>query len=195
MEMIRLSTWIDAPAERCFLLSLNIGLRVASDGESGEDAIEGATSGLIGEGQTLTSRGSHFGFRGRHTSRMEIVRPYSYLREVMIDGDFKVYEHDRHFATMDDGTRLRDEVTFSIGWGLKRIGARKKLAARLKRRNAMLKRVAESEEWRKYLGQEAGGGVVERTFAARVKGPAHRWNGSSLLGGSQRIVLPRGPNG
>jgi hypothetical protein len=113
----------------------------------------------------------------------------------MIDGQFKRYEHDHHFAKMDDGTRLRDEVTFSMGWGLGRIGARKRLAASLKQRNAIIKRVAESEEWRKYLDPGAGQGPVERKVTASVKGPANRWNGVALLSGSQRIILPRGPNG
>lgn len=192
MNAIRLAIWIDAPAERCFLLSLNIDLRVASGRESGEDAIEGVTSGLIGEGQTVTFQGRPFGFRGRHTNRMEIVRPYSYFRDVMIDGQFERYEHDHHFAPMDDGTRIRDEVTFSLGWGLERIGARKRLAACLKQRNAMIKRVAESEEWRKYLGE----GVGERTVVAPAQAaPAKRWNGAALMAGSQRMILPRGPNG
>jgi hypothetical protein len=192
METIRLATWIDAPAERCFLLSLNIDLRVASGRGAGEDAIEGVTSGLIGEGQTVTFQGRRFGSRWRHTIKMEIVRPYSYFRDVMIDGHFKLYEHDHHFATMDDGTRIRDEVTFSLGWSLGRMGARKRLAACLKHRNAMIKRVAESGEWRKYLGE----GVGERAVVAPAKeAPAKRWNRGTLLGGSQRIVLPRGPNG
>jgi ligand-binding SRPBCC domain-containing protein len=191
METIRLATWIDAPVERCFLLSLNIDLRVASCGETGEDVVGGVTSGLIGEGQTVTFQGHRFGVRWKHTSRMEIVRPYSYFREVMVDGHFKRYEHEHHFAAMDDGTRIRDEVTFSLRWSLGRLGARRRLAACLKQRNALIKRVAESEEWRKYLGEGAG----EQTAVAPVKeAPPRRWNGASFLGGSQRIVLPRGPH-
>jgi hypothetical protein len=191
METIRLATWIDAPVERCFLLSLNIDLRVASGRETGEDAIEGVTTGLIGEGQTVTFQGGRFGVRWRQTNRMEIVRPYSYFRDVMVEGDFKRYEHDHHFAVMDDGTRMRDEVTFSLRWSLERFGARRRMAQCLAERNALIKRVAESEEWRNYIGE----GAVERPGGAPVKGSANRWDRSALLGGSPRIVLPRGPNG
>jgi len=191
METIRLTTWIDAPVERCFLLSLNIDLRIASGRETGEDAIEGVTTGLIGEGQTVTFQGGRFGARWRHTSKIEIVRPHSYFREVMIDGHFKVYAHDHHFAAMDDGTRIRDEVTFSLRWSLGRFGARRRLAQCLAERNAMIKRVAESEEWRNYLGERAGG----RTVGAPLKGPANRWDGRALLGGAPRIVMPGGRNG
>jgi hypothetical protein len=191
METIRLTTWVDAPVERCFLLSLNVDLRIACGRETGEDAIEGVTTGLIGEGQTVTFQGRRFGALWRHTIRMEIVRPYSYFRDVMVEGYFARYEHDHHFAAMDDGTRIRDEVTFSLRWSLGRFGARRRMAQCLAARNAMIKRVAESEEWRNYLGE----GAVERTAEAPVKGPANRWDKSALLGRSPRIVLPRGPNG
>ena len=191
MEMIRLATWIDAPAERCFLLSLSIDLRVASGLGSGEEAIEGVTSGLIGEGQTVTFQGRQFGVHGRHTIRMEIVRPYSYFRDVMIDGKFERYEHDHHFAPMDDGTRIRDEVRFSLGWSLGRIGARKRLATCLKRRNALIKQVAESEEWRKYLDGEMRGWIAVPDEGQETGG----WDRNALLQGAQPIVVPPPPRG
>src|SRR5579864_7760118 len=113
METIRLTTWIDAPVERCFLLSLSIDLHVASTHSTREKAIDGVTEGLIGEGQWVTFKGRHLGLPRRHTSRIEIVRPYSYFRDVMTQGSFRHFEHDHHFAPMDDGTRIRDEVRFS----------------------------------------------------------------------------------
>jgi len=194
METIRLATWIDAPVERCFLLSLNMDLRVATCGETGEDLVDGAVSGMIGEGQTVTFQGRRFGVGWKHTNKVEMLRPYSYFRDVMVDGYFTRYEHEHHFAPMDDGTRMRDEVTFSLGWSLGRLGARKRLAMRLRQRNAVIKRVAESEEWRKYLGNEVGAG--ERVVVAPVKdAPARRWNGGVLLGGTQQRMITRPPNG
>jgi ligand-binding SRPBCC domain-containing protein len=185
MKTIRLSTWIDAPVERCFLLSLNIDLRIASSREIGEEVVEGVTSGSIGEGQTVTTQGQRYGLRWRHTNRVEMLRPYSYFRDVMVDGYFKHYEHEHHFAPMDDGTRMRDEVTFSLGWSLGRLGARRRLAMSLRQRNAVIKRIAESEEWRKYLGDGAG----QRVVVAPVReSPAKRWNGGVLLGGSQGMI-------
>src|SRR5277367_2405254 len=118
METIRLATWIDAPVERCFLLSLSIDLHVASTGKSQEKAIDGVTTGLISEGETVTFQGRHFGMWRRHTSQIELLRPYSYFRDVMIAGAFRHFEHDHHFAPMDDGTRMRDELRFVLPWGL-----------------------------------------------------------------------------
>src|SRR5271155_771457 len=86
MKPIRLQTWIDAPVERCFLLSLSIDLHLASARRTREQAIDGVTTGLIGEGQSVTFRARHLGLWWRHTSRIEVLRPFSYFRDVMTDG-------------------------------------------------------------------------------------------------------------
>jgi ligand-binding SRPBCC domain-containing protein len=187
METIRMATWIDAPVERCFLLSLSIDLHVASAHGSQEKAIGGVMSGLIGEGETVTFQARHFGWR-RHTSRIEVLRPYSHFRDVMVAGSFRRFEHDHHFATMDDGTRVRDEVRFVAPWGpLGQVLARRRLKDLFRERNAVLKRVAESEEWRKYLDM----GVVGRV-AARWAPPERGWKSLGLLRGGE-IALPRVP--
>lgn len=51
---------IAAPVEVVFDLSLDIGAHLASMAESGEQAIGGVTSGLIGLGETVTWRAKHF---------------------------------------------------------------------------------------------------------------------------------------
>jgi ligand-binding SRPBCC domain-containing protein len=133
METIRVGTWIDAPVERCFLLSLSVDLHVASARSTPEEANGGMMEGTIGEGDTLTFKGRHFGVRWRHTSLIEKLRPHSYYRDVMVAGPFQHFEHDHHFAAMDDGTRMRDEVRFSARWGLLgRLATRTVLRKRLK---------------------------------------------------------------
>lgn len=191
METIRLTTWVDAPVERCFLLSLSIDLHIASAYKTREKAIDGVTTGLIGEGETVTFQGRHFGLRLRHTSLIASLRPYSYFRDVMVAGTFRYFEHDHHFATMDDGTRLRDEVRFSAKWGAlgrlaTRMFVRKRLTAFLIERNTVIKRVAESEEWRKYLDSSAEGYAIAPMEGSTV----HRWDGKALLRASQKIVAP-----
>jgi ligand-binding SRPBCC domain-containing protein len=160
METIRLMTWIDAPVDRCFRLSASIDLHIASAASTGERAVEGVTTGLIGDGVTVTWQGRHFGLRLRHTSRVDAWRPYSYFRDVMVQGMFARFEHEHFFAPMDDGTRMQDELRFSAPWGpLGRLATkmlvRRHLTTLLIRRNAVIKRVAESEEWHTYLdGQQ-----------------------------------------
>jgi ligand-binding SRPBCC domain-containing protein len=156
MEMIRLTTWIDAPVERCFRLSTSIDLHVASAALTGEKAIDGVTTGLIGAGETVTWQGRYFGLNIHHMSRIDGWRPYSYFRDVMIRGAFTRFEHEHFFVLMDDGTRMRDELRFSTPWGplgrlATKIFVRRYLTTFLMRRNAVIKRIAESEEWHTYL--------------------------------------------
>ena len=175
-------TWIDAPVERCFQLALSIDLLVAAAKRSKEKAVAGVTTGLIGEGQTVMWSGHHFGRRFTHTSRIVGWRAPAYFRDVMIKGAFRYFEHDHHFATMDDGTRMRDEVRFSAPLGpLGRLAEktflRRHLLTFLAERNAMIKRVAESEEWRKYVEEMPVKDSVALT-GERVVG---RWDESALL--------------
>jgi ligand-binding SRPBCC domain-containing protein len=174
MNTIRLETWIDAPVERCFLLSLSVDLHVATARSSRERAVDGVTTGLISEGQTVTFQGRHLGMQLRHTSRIEILRPYSYFRDDMISGIFKNFEHEHHFAAMDDGTRMRDEIRFSAPWGglgqlATKLLVRRHMIAFLAERNAGIKRVAESEDWHKYLdGQPAAVAVLPSPSAGKA---------------------------
>jgi ligand-binding SRPBCC domain-containing protein len=195
METIRLGTWIDAPVERCFLLSLSVDLHIAAARSTRATANAEVTDGIISEGETLTFKGRHFGVRWRHTSLIEKLRPHSYYRDVMIAGPFQHFEHDHHFAAMDDGTRMRDEIRFCarglFGRLKTRIFLRKRLKAYLIERNAMIKRLAESEDWHKYL--ETG---IEGSAAPEFKSESEkRPNGKKLLRASQRIVATRPPTG
>ena len=64
MPRIVLHTSIAAPIERCFDLARSIDLHMASTDWSGERAVAGVTSGLIGPGQEVTWRGRHFASLG-----------------------------------------------------------------------------------------------------------------------------------
>jgi hypothetical protein len=94
-----------------------------------------------------------------HTSRVEAIRPYCYFREVMSAGMFRHFEHDHHFAPMDDGTRVRDEIRFSLRMGPlgKVYGAtivRSLLMRMLVDKNTQLKHLAESAEWQRFVTVE-----------------------------------------
>ena len=180
METIRLTTWMDAPLERCFKLATSIDLHLASATQTQEKVIGGVTSGLMGEGDAVQWQGRHFGRVLTHTSKIDGWRPYAYFREVMVEGSFARFEHEHHFAVMDDGTRMRDEIRFSARYGLmSRIVekiVRRHLIQMLRQRNALIKRAAESEEWRRYL--ERTGSVTE---APANKVRASGWDKSSAL--------------
>jgi ligand-binding SRPBCC domain-containing protein len=181
MEIIRVSTWMDAPMERCFKLATSIDLHMASTAQTGEKAIGGVTSGLLREGEFVQWKGRHFGKMFTHTSKIDGWRPYTYFRDVMVDGSFVRFEHEHHFALMDDGTRMRDEIRFAAPYGMlgrmaEKTVLRRHLTKLLRQRNALIKRVAESEEWRQYLERT---GVV--TPGSTRSGLVNGWDKSSAL--------------
>lgn len=155
MQTIRLTTWINAPVERCFLLSLSINLHVDAARSTAEKAAAGTTSGLIRLGEKVTFSGRHFGLRVGHTSLIDAWRPYTYFRDVMVEGHFEKFEHEHHFAPMNDGTRMRDEIHFvppvSILGRLFEGRLRSHLKRFLTERNNRIKHVAESDQWHQYL--------------------------------------------
>jgi ligand-binding SRPBCC domain-containing protein len=156
MVRIEITTSIAAPPERCFDLSRSIDLHMASTNWSGERAIAGVTSGLIGADQEVTWKGRHFGLTLTHTSRVAAFHPPRYFQDCMVRGAFKTFCHDHYFEASDGGTMMKDLMQFAApgGW-LGRIVERALLEAHmrrlLQRRNLYIKQVAESGEWRKYL--------------------------------------------
>ena len=153
MVTIRSTTMVNAPMERCFKLAVSIDLMMAS---GDYEAVAGVTSGLIGPGDTVTWQYRRLVRKGHHQSMIEVWHPYTHFREIMIDGPFKSYEHDHHFAVMNDATRIRDEIRFSAASGLlgrlreKHI-VQRNLTKLLHQRNALLKQVAESDRWHDFL--------------------------------------------
>ena len=153
-----MTTLINAPVERCFRLSLSVDLHLKAAERTGERVLAGVSSGLIRAGQTVTWSGRHLGLRSEHTSVIDGWRPYTYFRDTMTKGRFAHFAHEHHFAPMNDGTRMRDDVDFSAPLGpLGRFvegRLRKHLREFLLEHNAFLKQVAESELWHQYLDKE-----------------------------------------
>src|SRR6185312_6108426 len=63
-------TIIRAPIQRCFDLSRSIDLHLLSTEKTGERAIAGVTSGLIGLGEQVTWRAKHLGIRQELTAEI-----------------------------------------------------------------------------------------------------------------------------
>lgn len=148
MKRIRLETRINAPVERCFKLALSVDLHVARTRR------EHVTRTLLGVGDTITWASRYFGIRFRYTTVIDRCRPSMYFRDVMIKGMLRGLEHEHHFAALNDGTRMRDELRFSapgpLAWAIEPI-LRRHLIRLLKRRNAAIKQAAQSAAWHRYL--------------------------------------------
>lgn len=156
MQTIQLETHIAAPAIRCFQLSLSIDLHKDSTAPTRERAIAGITTGMIGDGESVTWEGRHFGLVLQHTSKVTRFEPPTFFQDIMTAGMFKSFEHNHWFQELNCGTVMRDELIFSaplgvLGLLVERIVLRNYLTRFLRARNEFVKQIAESDLWRNYL--------------------------------------------
>jgi ligand-binding SRPBCC domain-containing protein len=153
---IELTTAIFAPIERCFDLSRSIDLHVASTHGTGEIAIAGVTTGLIGLEETVTWKGRHFGLMLTHKSLITAFDRPRHFQDSMLQGAFHRYTHDHYFETRTSGTVMTDVMEFTAPFGLlgklaEALVVERHLRAFLEQRNDSVKKVAESAQWKSYL--------------------------------------------
>ena len=156
MPIIELAIEIRAPIERVFDLSRSIDLHVRTTSRTGERAIGGVTTGLIGPEQEVTWLAWHFGVRQELTSQITAFARPHHFRDSMVRGAFRRFDHDHFFEQLGDATMLRDRFDFESPLGLLgRVADRLFLAPYLKafllERNERIKCVAESDEWSRFL--------------------------------------------
>ncbi len=142
-------TEIHAPTETVFDLARDIDLHTESMAGSGERAVRGVTHGLIGLGESVTWRATHFGVPFTMTSRItEFDRPHRFVDE-QVSGPFRWFEHQHLFEPVSGGTLMVDRIRFRAPLGpLGRIAERLVLGAYLPKliaqRNDYLAQVAEA---------------------------------------------------
>ncbi len=156
MPILRLSTWIHAPQPRVFDLTRSIDAHIASTDGTKECAIAGVTSGLIGEGQAVTWRARHLGVMQHLTVRITKMQQPDFFEDEMVAGAFKRMHHRHEFVPKEGGTEMIDLFDFAAPFGpLGRLAEWLFLRSYMERllcsRAAVLKRLAESEEWRKFI--------------------------------------------
>ena len=157
MVEINLCTVIAAPIERCFDLSRSIEVHLLGTEQTGEQAVGGLTSGLIGMGEFVRWRARHLGVTQHLASRITAYDRPTYFQDTMMEGAFRSMQHDHFFrAHSSTTTEMKDRFVFAAPLPLLGLIAERLVLARYMRellvhRNEVLKRVAESEEWRKLL--------------------------------------------
>jgi len=156
MPCIEVSTLIHAPRERVFDLARSIDVHQDSTLGTEERAVAGVQQGLIGLHEQVTWEARHFGVRQRLTAEISAFERPRHFQDRMVAGAFKSMAHDHNFAEHAQGTLMHDRLEFCSPLGLLgRIADRLVLTAYLRRfllrRNAVIKRIAESDAWRRYL--------------------------------------------
>jgi ligand-binding SRPBCC domain-containing protein len=123
---------------------------------SEEKALEGVTSGLIGQGETVTWEAKHFGIIQRLSSKItRFERPFMFTDE-MLKGAFKIIKHDRIFNREGRYTIMTDSFIFESPYGIAGkifnfLILERYLKNLLIKRNRLIKECAESEKWRQIL--------------------------------------------
>jgi hypothetical protein len=159
--MMRLeeSTIIQAPIERCFDLARSVEVHLLSNIHCGKQAqsIAGITTGLVGLAGEVTWRAKHLGIWQNLTTRVTAMEFPYYLQVTMVRGIFRWMQADHRFQSLPSGGTEMKNV-FSIAAPLPLLGRlaeiiflRRYMLALIRERNAVIKRVAESSEWKRYL--------------------------------------------
>jgi ligand-binding SRPBCC domain-containing protein len=156
MPIIKIEMKIDAPIERVFDLARCIDLHTESMSQSRENAVAGKTEGLIDINETVTWEAIHFGVKQKLTSKITIFeRPYRF-RDSMVKGAFKRFDHDHFFEMEDSQTIMKDIFDYDLPFGF--LGSiadslflESYMRNLLESRNALIKTVAESDDWKKYI--------------------------------------------
>ena len=156
MPIIELSTLISAPRERVFDLARSIDAHQDSTEGTSERAIAGVTKGLIGPNDEVTWEARHLGLRQRLTVRVTAFDRPQHFQDIMVKGAFKSMKHDHEFLEHPTGTRMNDRFEFQSPLGIlgkivDQLFLRAYMERFLVQRNGILKKLAESKEWSRYL--------------------------------------------
>lgn len=147
---------INAPIERCFLLSTNLELLRRSLKLLLVESESTRTHGLMMDGDSLVWRGWVFGLPQLHENLITKYERPDFFQENMSRGRFKRFQHDHTFAEVGGRTLLSEKVRFSLplGWVMEPFGmfvVTPYISKLLRHRLELLKRVAESDQWKQYL--------------------------------------------
>jgi ligand-binding SRPBCC domain-containing protein len=159
MVTLKELTVIRAPIARCFDLARSVEAHLAGNVHWGEAAVAaaGITSGLVDFGQRVTWRAKHFGVWQRLTSEITAMDRPVYFQDTMMQGPFRSMQHDHIFRTLSpDLTEMEDVFRFSaplpvLGRLAEILVLRRYMQSLLRERNAVLKEIAESGAWRRFL--------------------------------------------
>jgi ligand-binding SRPBCC domain-containing protein len=152
--VIRDQAAIQAPIERCFALSTHLAVVEMT---LAMRPVGGRLEGVVVSGDTVRWRGWKWGLRHEHESLIEAFDPPRFFRDRMIAGRFAAFEHDHKFTNQEGGkVLLQDEVRFTMRWGaaglmIGRAAVVPHVRKLMQERFALIRRLAEGEEWRRYV--------------------------------------------
>ena len=156
MPVLEIRTEIDAPVERCFLLSLSVDLHRKGAAATGEEIVAGVKKGLMKLNDTVTWRARHLGIKQDLTSRISAYSFPNYFISEQVKGAFKRIHHQHVFHPTEKGTVMTDLFEFEAPFGiLGKLASKVFLKRYMKKfllvRNQAIKRTAENGDWINYV--------------------------------------------
>lgn len=156
MTEIFLETFIDAPVQICFDLSRSIDLHKISFEHTNERAVAGKTSGLIEKDEFVTWRARHFGVEQTLSVKITAMNAPFFFCDEMTEGAFKSMRHEHFFAARGGSTLMTDKFVYEVpfrpfGRIFDWLILEKYMTKLLQTRNSAVRRIAESDEWKKIL--------------------------------------------
>lgn len=146
---------VNAPVDRCFLLSTHTGLASLT---LKMRPVGGKTEGTLGLGDRVVFAGWRFGLPHIHECVLTRYERPNFFQNSMRRGRFRRYQYDHQFIEIDGQTLIIDKLRFSVpfGWLGRKLGRRlivPAVAALVRRRLELLKQVSENGQWRIYLSE------------------------------------------
>ncbi|HEV7620204.1 MAG TPA: SRPBCC family protein [Flavisolibacter sp.] len=158
MSFIHLTTFVQAPAERLFNLSLSVDLHKQSMTRYKEEIIDGLKHGQMNLNDTVTWKAKHL-FRERtlKTKITQLKEP-DYFIDEQVEGSFVFMKHEHYFKPIENGTFMIDQFRYKIKYGnagklLNKIFLEKYITRLLNERNMIIKKIAESDQWKQFLNK------------------------------------------
>lgn len=118
MFVVSDSIHVNAPIERCFLLSTSLELVQGSLKMQQVESKSSRMTGLVVAGDRLMWQGWMFCLPQRYESLITKYQPPDFFQDTMGRGRFKRFQHDHFFTEIGGRTLLNDKVRFSLpcGW-------------------------------------------------------------------------------
>jgi ligand-binding SRPBCC domain-containing protein len=110
-------TFLPAPPATVFGLALNVDLHVGSMAASGESAVGGRTTGVLGPGEEVIWRARHFGLTWSMTARITDYEPPRRFVDQQTRGPFRFFRHEHLFEEVPGGTKMTDRIEFAAPLG------------------------------------------------------------------------------
>jgi hypothetical protein len=153
------TTFIGAPIDRVFDLSRSVEVHLLANVHDNEQAlaIGGVTAGLVGLGQRVTWRAKHFGFWHNLTNEVTAMEPPAYFQVAMVKGIFRFMQAGHRLRSLPSGvTELKDIFVMAaplpiLGPIAEGLFLRRYMMKLNRERNAVIKQLAESDDWQRYL--------------------------------------------